>query len=806
MSLVWFHAHRLPVSAVLLPLFLNATLFPAQALAQHELPPSTPIEAAGQVRSTLEPNGIGANDRRVATALGSERDARATWSVPDQSTSALVASQTRTSDVATTLNTTMPSAAANGKVGPQAISLPMEAATVSGMGESFTAQLTTGTAMLSVPIQLPRARGETQPTLVLGYASAGGYGVAGVGFGLGVPVVARQTDRGTPRYDDRADFHDEQDRFTLGGAELVPICKVTSGACAGALSGEVMPAWAEGWQYFRPRVEGTFARAFWSPDHRSWRVQNKSGAHMELGVPLDGSGYTGALERDPDNPNAIFRWYVVRQYDAHGNVGQAGNPAPVNLVVYRYASDANLAYLTDIYDTPPASNPSDVDSKKFAHHVRLSYETRPDPTSSYVSGWKLEQRSRLASIDITSKPFSAAVSATRELVRRYRFTYDSTYHCSLLTKIQMEGRCAAPIAEDAAERLPTTSCPALPPMEFEYQHTGDPAGAAADSKGFRFEPFQTAVSHLANSPPLSLGKSETALFDVNADGLPDVVVTDPLRYGGKHGLFLGGGAPGASNHGFSAPLSMSVTAAPGADGNVDANVLRVSNVNVNVLDADGDGRAELVHMPQLKTYSVFSAEPSGATFNWIGRAIPTATQQAPKIDFARDARRTALMDVNRDGLVDVVVSSATEMQTYFALGRYPEGDGQFGQATRTGPTSASFDLEPVRACVPRSSIPVRFGDPDVRIADVNGDGLPDIVRIRTGEILYWPGRGNGYWGTGNRATCRAGSFGEGTHVVMANAPRFLSDALARTRLVDLNGDGLADLLQVHPNSVDIYLN
>ncbi len=77
------------------------------------------------------------------------------------------------------------------------------------------------------------------------------------------------------------------------------------------------------------------ALRFWSPDHRTWRVQSKSGVNFELGVPLDGSDYTGALERSPSRPDEIYRWQLVRQYDSHGDP-DAVPPAPSSLIVFRY--------------------------------------------------------------------------------------------------------------------------------------------------------------------------------------------------------------------------------------------------------------------------------------------------------------------------------------------------------------------------------------------------------------------------------------------------------------------------------------
>ena len=47
---------------------------------------------------------------------------------------------------------------------------------------------------------------------------------------------------------------------------------------------------------------------------------------------------------------------------------------------------------------------------------------------------------------------------------------------------------------------------------------------------------------------------------------------------------------------------------------------------------------------------------------------------------------------------------------------------------------------------------------DIKLGDMNGDGIADIVRVRNGDISYWPGRGNGFWGTGERDDCPAGTF------------------------------------------------
>ncbi len=335
-------------------------------------------------------------------------------------------------------------------VSSQAISVPQGTGKIQGMGESFSTQLSTGVATFTVPISLPKARGGAQASLTLSYDSGAGHGVAGVGWDIGVPSIARQTDRGLPLYDDQSTWQPQQDRFVFnGGQELVPICTVPAAACT-AIAGEVMPVWANGWQYMRPRVEGSYLRFFWSPDHKTWRVQSKSGESMELGVPLDGSGDTTALETDPSNPAHIFRWNLVRQYDNEGAVPPAGaaDPAPVNLVVYRYANVGGMDYLTDIYDTPPATNSSSASIAQYAHHTRLVYAARPDATFSYRRGWRVDQTQRLVGIDVASMVFLAP--GARHQVRRYHLTYDANYHVSLSDR--RAGRRALRIVRRGTER------------------------------------------------------------------------------------------------------------------------------------------------------------------------------------------------------------------------------------------------------------------------------------------------------------------------------------------------------------------
>lgn len=689
----------------------------------------------------------------------------------------------------------LPSGADKSGVTSQAISLPSTSGSIQGMGESFSAQLSTGIATFSVPFSLPSARGAAQPSLGLSYSSSAGFGAAGVGWDLPVPFIARQTDRGTPKYNDGTGWHPERDRLVFnGGQELIPICTVGHATlgCAGKLqAGEELPAWATGWEYYRPRVEGSFLRFFWNGSS-TWRVQSKTGVTMELGVPLNETTYTAGLERNPDALAEIYRWHLVRQYDTHGDAN------PKNVVVYRYTQNSGRAYLTDIYDTTPKANPTTTTFADFAHHTHLVWQVRPDPTFSFRPGWRIDQRWRLATVEVASKTFDNAGGFKR--VRKYHLTYNDSFHVSLLEKVEVEGRCAGSEASAPGEGA-AQACAKLPPMTFEYTHVKPQPGKLG------FEDFVEKQLSLGSSPKYSLDEALTDLFDVNSDALPDVVVTAPALFSGKHGLFVSGAAGATTN-----PLGLGFSATTialdpaGIPAGTDENILKLSNTNVSVFDLDGDGRANLVHMPIAKKYEVLAPELVNGAWQWKGRSISTASAQDVKIDFTNESSKIRVFDVDSDGLVDVVVTTGTQMQTFFALGRYPSQDGQFGKGTRTGPESATASNDPVTSCLPWSATPIQFSDPDVFLGDMNGDGITDIVRVRAGEIRYWPGRGNGFWGTGIRNNCPSGTFGQDRHIAMTSSPNFGVVGDGKLLLDDVNGDGLSDLVEVRFNAVDVYLN
>ncbi|RIX60328.1 toxin [Paenibacillus nanensis] len=82
----------------------------------------------------------------------------------------------------------------------------------------------------------------------------------------------------------------------------------------------------------------------------------------------------------------------------------------------------------------------------------------------------------------------------------------------------------------------------------------------------------------------------------------------------------------------------------------------------------------------------------------------------------------------------------------------------------------------------------------VFLSDMSGDGLTDIVRIRNGEVCYWPNLGYGRFGP---------------KMTMENAPWFDHPELFTPKslhLADLDGSGLTDLIYLGSGETRIWFN
>lgn len=503
-------------------------------------------------------------------------------------------------------------------------------------------------------------------------------------------------------------YDDGKDVFILSGAEdLVPV----PGGPAGA-------------QRYQPRTEGLFAKIDHYKDatNNYWRIRSKDGLESFYGTP-GLAGKDPAVVANPADLTKVFEWKLTQTRDPFGNSIVYSYKQDLNVEDSRQWNQLNIQRIQ--YVNAYVNN-----SEQFRLSVDFLYEVRPDPFSEYRSGFEIRTCFRCTTIE-TRTNFDQ-----ERLVRQYQIIYldkrtdledlDNLLplnRASLMSRFKVIG-----IDGDKTEELP--------PVEFAYS---------------RFNPEKRNFFPItgADLPARSLAGYDTEMVDLFGSGLPDLIqMNGTTRYWRN----LGKGQ-------FDLPRFMKD--APSG--------LSLSNPAVQLLDADGDGRTDLlITSNELSGY--FPLRFGGL---WDHKSfqkysvVPSFNLKDPEVK---------LVDLTGDGVTDAI-RSGSQMECYF-------NDSKKGWSKE----SARF--------VPRKALTdfpnVSFSDSQVKWGDMTGDGMQDILLVHDGNVEYWPNLGYGNWAK---------------RITMRNCPRFpYGYNVQRILIGDVDGDGLADIVYVDDRSVTLWIN
>ncbi|MDH5271330.1 MAG: toxin, partial [Candidatus Krumholzibacteria bacterium] len=189
------------------------------------------------------------------------------------------------------------------------------------------------------------------------------------------------------------------------------------------------------------------------------------------------------------------------------------------------------------------------------------------------------------------------------------------------------------------------------------------------------------------------------------------------------------------------------------------------------MDLAGDGQPDLVMLdgPMTGLYEHDEAEGWGPFRPFTSRL--NRDMRDPNLRF---------VDLDGDGHADVLITEDEALVWHASLAE--EG---FGEARRV---AQALDEEKGPRLV------FNDGTQSIYLADLSGDGLTDLVRIRNGEVCYWPNLGYGNFGA---------------KVTMDHAPWFDNPDQfdhKRIRLADIDGSGTTDIMYLHRDGVRLYFN
>ncbi|MGD1044162.1 MAG: SpvB/TcaC N-terminal domain-containing protein [Bacteroidota bacterium] len=656
------------------------------------------------------------------------------------------------------------------------ISLPNGGGAIRGIGEKFSANPVTGTGSLTVPIAVSPGRSGFGPQLSLAYDSGSGNGPFGFGWSLSLPSITRKTDKGLPKYQDTED----SDVFILSGAEdLVPVfLKDDEGNFKqdhGKYIVDEIPRDGFTVRKYRPRIEGLFARIErWTntadPTDVFWRSISKDNITTWYGKTENSRIF------DPSDQSHIFSWIICQSYDDKGNAivyeyveegtnrifedqqGQAvaltheSNRDDQSRSANRYIKRikygntqsrlvqpnlTKLQWLFEIvFDYEKSHYKENLPDSKDQIFAEASLDgnkvwpPRQDPFSSYKAGFEVRTY-RLCHRVLMFHHFDE-LKVDNYLVRSTEFTYLESPVASFITGITQSGY----VLSNGLKYLKKS----LPPLEFEYSQ------ATINDKVEEIDP--ESLQNL----PVGIEGSKYQLVDLDGEGISGILTEQADAWYYKPSLGNGSFGP------------MNVVAS-------NPSLASLSSGRQQLLDLAGDGQLDLAdfHEPTPGFYER-STDEQWENFRTF-KSLPKIAWDDPNLRF---------VDLNGDGHADILITENEVIRWYPSLAK----DGFDSQSLVSTPLDEEDGPRLVFA----------DGTQSIYLADMSGDGLTDLARIRNGEVCYWPNLGYGRFGK---------------KVTMDNSPWFDSvDQFdqKRIRVADIDGSGNTDIIYLHADRISLYFN
>ncbi|MQT75394.1 SpvB/TcaC N-terminal domain-containing protein [Pseudomonas helleri] len=630
--------------------------------------------------------------------------------------------------------------------------LPKGGGAIQSIGTGWGAVGMTGQASFDIPLPLSPGRAFA-PSLSLSYRSTLGNGPFGMGWGLSVGAIVRNTLKGVPSYT-------EQDGFVSAGGEEMFAQRTAQGALISSTvseyNGVELSAPHTVVRYF-PRIESTFDRIeHWSTSEDTsgfWLVQSGDGNIHFFGKTQ------AARCADPDAPEHVAQWLLEESLSPHGEH-----------IYYDYKSE------TAAQD---ASQPHDYRAQRYL--VRVCYANLKALKNlvlwnSHVPAdiqWHFELVLDYGerAIGLTEKP---TYTEQNPWLQRQDPFFNYTYGFELGTQRLCQQILMFHYFPDEPEMGPAPVLVRRLVLQYQFTETGgnllhivqNQAYDASDSTGewpplrLRYSAFVLKIEPENYRPfdALQVPLSQTGyqLVDLYNDGLPGVLTRSDHDWTYREPLRA---SPSEGKDAVSYGPAHVLPRVPVADS---------SQPTLQALsDLNGDGQLDWVlAQPGMSGFFTLNGDRS-----WSGFTPFAALPQ----EFFHPAGQLA--DLMGNGIQDLALIGSQSVRLYI------------NQGTSGFTAPQQIDHEPDTDALPQ---PGNSASELVAFSDVLGSGQQHLIRIRHDQITCWPNLGRGRFGK---------SF------VFANLPfSYAAFDPSRVLLADLDGSGAADLLYLEADHVLIFMN
>lgn len=560
---------------------------------------------------------------------------------------------------------------------------PTTASTVSG--STKTSQLDSngfsGALNYRYPINVPPGRNGLQPTLFLSYDSQSveHHSIFGVGWAVSIPSIQRINREGSEKL-----FNSNVFNSSLSG-ELVPLG-----------SGD-----------YRAKIESGDYYDY-SLNSNTWTVKDKFGTTFTFGES------SSSRQDNPSDTTQIYKWMISEIRDLNDNY-----------ISFEYYKNDGQIYPDTITYTGHGSTDG-------VFEVTFSRESRDDAISQNKTGFEVTTNYRVSEITTT---------VNGSWVRKYELDYlsgDNNNH-SLLDTITETGRDEV-----------TASTTALPAVNFDYQTSSDALSQDTD--------WDIPLYLSGNNEDVG-----TRLVDLNGDGLTDIIrlqKTSSSPYY-RRDIYINDGQEGWSEDtsNWTIPTDIYFSHSNG------------TTEGGQIFDVNGDQFPDLIFSQNGKTEKIYLHNgTNGWTLN---------TDWEFPIDLLSyvitDDSGVRIFDVNGDGLTDIVKIKKESSTPHTKEVYINDGTAESWTQDTSWTIPTDFFFASYTGTYENG-----------KYADVNGDGLIDLLH------RYWTGSS-----TMNKVYINTGSGWE--YDSNWSIPLNLTGTSGEDtgiRLVDMNGDGLTDIVRM----------